>query len=66
MGTRQRPVVYEPHPVSKARKAELRAQGFNIVDSKFAPSAARQETAPAAKARPILKLRKQSIPEGVQ
>jgi len=51
MGTRQRPVVYEPHPVSRERKAELRAQGFNIIDSKFAPPAARQAPAPAAKAR---------------
>lgn len=58
MGTRQRPVIYEPHPVSRERKAELRAQGYNIVDSKFAPPAARQP----AKAR---KSRNQS-PEGVQ
>jgi len=39
MGTRQRPVHYEPHPVSPERKAQLRAQGFNIVDAKFAPPA---------------------------
>jgi hypothetical protein len=52
MGTRDRPVVYEPHPVTPARKQELRALGFNIVDSKFAPPAARQDSiAPAAKAR---------------
>jgi hypothetical protein len=39
MGTRQRPIHYEPHPVSRDRKAELRALGFNIVDAKFAPPA---------------------------
>lgn len=58
MGTRDRPVHYEPHPVSKARKAELRAQGFNIIDIKFAPPAAKQP--PKAKAR-----KSQSEPEGV-
>jgi hypothetical protein len=58
MGTRQRPVIYEPHPVSRERKAELRAQGYNIIDAKFAPPAARQPL----KAR---KSRNQS-PEGVQ
>lgn len=30
-------IVYEPHPVSPERKAELRAQGFKIVDARFAP-----------------------------
>jgi len=28
---------YEPHPVTPARKAELRAQGFRILDAVFAP-----------------------------
>ena len=32
-----RPIHYEPHPVSKERKAELIAQGFSIVDAKFKP-----------------------------
>lgn len=32
-----KPVVYEPHPVSAARKAELVAQGYRIVDAIFAP-----------------------------
>lgn len=50
MGTRDRPVVYEPHPVSRERKAELRARGFNIVDAKFAPPAARQEAKSSPKA----------------
>jgi hypothetical protein len=60
MGTRRRPVHYEPHPVSRERKAELRAQGYNIVDAKFAPPAERQQQAPARKAR-----KSQSEPQGV-
>jgi 4-hydroxy-3-methylbut-2-enyl diphosphate reductase IspH len=28
-------IIYEPHPVSPERKAELRAQGFKIVDAAF-------------------------------
>ncbi len=42
-----RPIHYEPHPVSPARKAELIAQGFRILDVKFAPPAAvkRKESA---------------------
>lgn len=30
-------IAYEPHPVSPERKAELRAQGFKIVDAAFKP-----------------------------
>lgn len=30
-------IAYEPHPVSAERKAELRAQGFKIIDARFAP-----------------------------
>lgn len=30
-------IAYEPHPVSPERKAELRKQGFKILDAKFAP-----------------------------
>lgn len=33
-----RPIVYEPHPVSRERKAELLAEGFRIVDAKYKPS----------------------------
>lgn len=47
---KHRPIHYEPHPVSRERKAELKAQGLAIIDSKFAPPAARQPV-PAAKAR---------------
>ena len=31
-------VIYEPHPVSKERKAELVSQGFKILDARFAPA----------------------------
>lgn len=58
---KERPIHYEPHPVSPERKAQLKAQGFNIIDSKFAPPAARQPSVPPkAKAR-----KSQSEPEGV-
>jgi len=30
-------IAYEPHPVSPERKAELRAQGFKIIDERFKP-----------------------------
>lgn len=30
-------IIYEPHPVNPERKAELRKQGFKIVDIKFKP-----------------------------
>ncbi len=30
--------IYEPHPVSPERKAELRGQGFTIVDKAFEPA----------------------------
>ena len=32
-----RPIVYEPHPVSPERKAELRAQGYTIIDLAYKP-----------------------------
>lgn len=30
-------IIYEPHPVSPERKAELRAAGYRIVDARFEP-----------------------------
>lgn len=36
----ERPIHYEPHPVTPERKAELVAQGFRIMDAKFAPKGA--------------------------
>lgn len=31
-------VIYEKHPVSPERKAELRAEGFKIIDAQFDPN----------------------------
>lgn len=42
-------ITYEQHPVSPERKAELRSQGFTILDIRFKP----EEVAP----RPTPKLR---------
>ncbi|MFK3965684.1 hypothetical protein ACI2KT_18970 [Ensifer adhaerens] len=39
--TKQREVIYEPHPVSIERKRELLASGFKIIDARFDPD--RQE-----------------------
>lgn len=44
----ERPIIYEPHPVSPERKAELKAQGYRIIDAVFAPKDARPATAAAA------------------
>ena len=30
-------IIYEPHPVTPERKAELRAAGYKIIDAQFAP-----------------------------
>ena len=30
-------IAYEPHPVTPERKAELRSQGFKIIDAQFDP-----------------------------
>lgn len=30
-------IIYEPHPVTPARKAELVAQGYAIIDAQFKP-----------------------------
>lgn len=32
-------VIYEPHPVTAERKADLRRQGYKIIDASFAPDA---------------------------
>ena len=33
-------VIYEPHPISPARKAKLQADGYKIIDAAFAPAGA--------------------------
>lgn len=35
--TKEHKIIYEPHPVSPERKAELRAEGFTILDARFDP-----------------------------
>lgn len=40
--------IYEKHPVSPERKAELRAKGYKIIDARFAPG--KQEQADHDKA----------------
>lgn len=42
-------IIYEPHPVSPERKAELRGQGFKILDARFDP---------APKVEPVKRARK--------
>lgn len=44
-----RKIHYEPHPVTPERKAELRAQGFKIIDARFDP---------APKVEPVKRARK--------
>lgn len=39
-------ITYEPHPVTPERKAELRKQGFKILDARFDPG---PKAAPAEK-----------------
>lgn len=34
---KDRPIWYEPHPVTSERKAELRANGYQIIDAVFKP-----------------------------
>lgn len=41
-------IVYEPHPISAERKAELVAQGFRIIDARFAPDDAPKPEKPVA------------------
>lgn len=43
-------VIYEPHPITPERKAELRAAGFRIIDARFAPKGETSVQAPAAQA----------------
>ena len=37
-------IWYEPHPVSAERKAELRSQGYKIIDAAFMPADHMQAT----------------------
>lgn len=46
-------IIYEPHPVTPERKAELRAQGYKIIDAVFKPADEADEAsdAPAKRGR---------------
>ncbi len=55
-------IKYEPHPVSSERKAELRAQGFKIVDARFDPNPKPQaQDEPKKRGRP----RKSEVTHGL-
>lgn len=43
-------IIYEPHPVSAERKAELREKGYKIIDARFKPADAEK---PAKSAPPV-------------
>lgn len=42
-------IAYEKHPVAPERKRQLRAQGFKIVDARFAPPKGAEPKAPEPK-----------------
>lgn len=44
-------IIYEPHPVSPERKAELVAQGYKIIDARFAPPSEEVTEKPKRRAR---------------
>ena len=50
-----REIIYEPHPVSPERKAELISKGYRILDAQFAPE--EQE-------RPKPRARKKAVKDG--
>lgn len=39
--SKEKKVIYEPHPVTADRKAELLADGYKILDAVFAPEPAK-------------------------
>jgi hypothetical protein len=39
-------IIYEPHPVTPERKAELIAQGYKIIDAVFAPESEKTKQEP--------------------
>ena len=43
-------IAYEQHPVTPERKAELLAQGFQIIDARFKPADAEPAKAEAVQA----------------
>lgn len=45
-------IAYEKHPVSEKRKAELRSQGFKILDERFKPADYKEPTKPQPAQKP--------------
>ena len=52
----ERPIIYEPHPVTPERKAELLAQGYCIIDAKYRPADEQQDDPPSASAPKQMKV----------
>ena len=59
-----RKTIYEPHPVSPERKAELQAQGYRILDARFAP-AEEKKVEPVAAPAPAPEPTPEPTPEPV-
>ena len=63
-------IAYEPHPVTPERKAELRAQGFRIIDARFKPAGAEDDDGASkpltvAQIKAALAEKNIDIPDGV-
>lgn len=46
-------IKYEPHPVTPERKAELVAQGYTIIDARFAPESVAAPEQGAEEPKPV-------------
>ncbi len=44
-------IIYEPHPVTPERKAELIKRGYRILDARFAPDGYEHPDKPKPKAK---------------
>lgn len=64
MSKAEKPIHYEPHPVSPERKAELVAKGVRIVDAVFDPNPkpAKAEK-PAEQAQPAKQAKESKAPK---
>lgn len=66
--SKEQKIVYENHPVSAERKAELRQQGYKIIDARFAPADqkhAKQEGGQDDKPMAIPEIKKALAEKGV-
>lgn len=50
-------IIYEPHPVTPERKAELRNQGYKIIDAVYAPEGTKVAKAAGDGKRDLSKLK---------